>query len=75
MCHLRSCDYREYFLQCYGAFDTLSSLLPPCVSDQDKAIGVGIHINIFVDKKVLNRTLAIDSPFQTFAVVLIEFIA
>ena len=40
-------------------------------------IGAGVHIYIymcvcvFVDKKKLNRTLAIDSPFQTFAVGLL----
>ena len=44
-----------------------------------KVIGVGVHIYIciymFVDKKKLNRTLAIDSPFQTFTVeLLVEFI-
>ena len=42
-------------------------------------IGAGVHIYVgrymFVDKKSLNRTLAIDSPFQTFAVGLfVEFI-
>ena len=47
-------------------------------------ISVGVHRAIyiyiiicymFVDKKIFNRTLAIDSPFQTFAVgLLIEFI-
>ena len=41
-------------------------------------IGTGVHIYVcvFVDKKkVLNRTLAIDSPFQTFAVgLLVKFI-
>ena len=45
-------------------------------------IGAGVHIlyiyiyyiGMFVDKKKLNRTLAIDSPFQTFAVgLLVEF--
>ena len=48
-------------------------------------IGAGVHIYVgryacryiymFVDKKSLNCTLAIDSPFQTFAVgLLIELI-
>ena len=40
-------------------------------------IGAGVHmyIYIFVDEKKLNRTLAIDSPFQTSAVgLLIKFI-
>ena len=45
-------------------------------------IGVGVHIYIYVyiyiyvcgPKKYLNRTLAINSPFQTFAVgLLVEF--
>ena len=43
-----------------------------------KVIGVGVHIYVymFVDqKKKLNRTLVIDSLFQTFAVgLLVEFI-
>ena len=65
---------REYFLQGYDAFDTLFSLLSARASEQDKAIG--IHIYICCGQKIyLNRTLAIDSPFQTFAVgLLIEFI-
>ena len=44
-------------------------------------IGVGVHIYICIyctclwAKKNLNLTLAIDSPFQTFAVrLLVEFI-
>ena len=45
-------------------------------------IGAGVHIYIYVyiyilylwTKKNLNRTLAIDSPFQTFAVgLLVKF--
>ena len=37
-------------------------------------IGVGVHIYVYVyvcGPKQLNRTLAIDSPFQTFAVELL----
>ena len=42
-------------------------------------ISCGVHIYIFIyvcgRKKYLNRTLEIDSPFQTFAVgLLVEFI-
>ena len=39
-------------------------------------IGACVHIYMFMDeKKILNRTLAIDSSFQTFAVgLLVEFI-
>ena len=65
---------REYFLQGYEAFDTLFSLLSPRASEQDKTIGIHIYIYVCGQKK-LNRTLAIDSPFQTFEVGLfIEFI-
>ena len=45
--------------------------------ERGKVIGVGIHyVYMFVDqKKNLNRTLAIDSPFQTYAAgLLVEFI-
>ena len=38
-------------------------------------IGCGVHIYVCGRKKYLNRTLEIDSPFQTFAVGnLVEFI-
>ena len=44
-------------------------------------IGVGVHIYTYMyiyvcgPKKILNRTLAIDSPFQTFVIgLLVEFI-
>ena len=47
-------------------------------AQHDKVIGVGVHIYIYIclcTKKKLNRTLAIDSLFQTFAVgLLVEFI-
>ena len=41
--------------------------------EQGKVIGVGVHIYIYVmlylwTKIYLNHALAIDSPFQTFAV-------
>ena len=40
----------------------------------DYMIGAGVLRYMFVDKKKLNRTLVIDSPFQTFMVgLLIEF--
>ena len=49
-------------------------LITVLASEQGKVIGDGVHI--YVDQKNnLNRTLAIDSPFQTFAVgLLVEFI-
>ena len=43
--------------------------------EQGKVIGCGVHIYIYIyvcgRKKNLNRTLEIDSPFQTFAVGLV----
>ena len=46
---------------------------PHAQRERGKVIGCGVHIyiyNIYVcgRKKYLNRTLEIDSPFQTFAV-------
>ena len=44
--------------------------------EQGKVIVVGVHVHVYGPKKFLNRTLAINSPFQTFAVgLLIKFIA
>ena len=43
--------------------------------EQGKVISVGVHVYICGPQKILNWTLAIDSPFKTFAVgLLIEFI-
>ena len=43
--------------------------------ERGKVIGVGVHIYVCGPKKILNRILAIDSPFQTCAVgLLVEFI-
>ena len=41
--------------------------------ERGKVIGVGVHIDIYVcgQNKILIVTLAIDSPFQTFAVGLL----
>ena len=50
-------------------------------ANRGKVIRVGVHIYVYIyiyvcgQKKILNRTLAIDSPFQTFAVgLLVKFI-
>ena len=56
-------------------FIGLCPLLLPrtCSTSRGKVIGVGVHIYMFVDKKI-ESTLTIDSPFQTFAVeLLIKF--
>ena len=51
---------------------------PHAQRERGKVIGVGVHIYVYYvcgPKKNLNRTLAIDSPFQTYAVgLLVEFI-
>ena len=56
---------------------------PHAQCERGKVFGVGVHIiyiciynrYMFVDQNNLNRTLAIDSPFQTFMVgLLVKFI-
>ena len=51
---------------------------PHAQRERGKVIGCGVHIYIHIclwTKKYLNRTLEINSPFQTFAVgLLVEFI-
>ena len=52
---------------------------PHAQRERGKVIGRGVHIYIYIyvcgRKKYLNRTLEIDSPFQTFAVgLLVKFI-
>ena len=50
---------------------------PHAQRERGKVIGRGVHIYIYVcgRKKNLNRTLEIDSPFQTLTVgLLVEFI-
>ena len=48
---------------------------PHAQREQGKVIGVDVHIYVCGPKKFFNHTLAIDSPFQTYAVgLLVEFI-
>ena len=50
-------------------------VITPMCSASVVSVHIYVYIHTFVDKKNLNRTLAIDSPFQTFAVgLIIEFI-
>ena len=54
-------------------------ITPHAQRERGKVIGVGVHIYIyvcmFVDQKKLNRTLVIESTFQSIAVgLLVEFI-
>ena len=49
-------------------------ITPHAQRERGNVISVGVHIiymYMFVDEKNLNRTLAINSPFQTFAVGLL----
>ena len=55
----------------------LSVITPHAQLERGKVIGRGVHIlyNVCGPKKILNRTLEIDSPFQTLTVgLLVEFI-
>ena len=59
--------------------NVLSSLITPHAQrERGKVIDRGVHIYIYMSvdkKKYLNRTLEIDSPFQTLTVgLLVEFI-
>ena len=50
-------------------------ITPHAQRERGKVIGRGVHIYICGRKKNLNRTLEIDSPFQTLTVgLLVEFI-
>ena len=67
-------------LFCTGKY--IAVITPHAQRERGKVIGRGVHIYIYIyiymsvdEKKYLNRTLEIDSPFQTFAVgLLVEFI-
>ena len=50
-------------------------ITPHAQRERGKVIGRGVHIYICGRKKNLNRTLEIDSPFQTLTVgLLVKFI-
>ena len=50
-------------------------ITPKVQCERGKVIDRGVHIYVCGRKKYLNRTLEIDSPFQTFTVgLLVEFI-
>ena len=50
-------------------------ITPHVQRERGKVIGRGVHIYICGRKKNLNRTLEIDSPFQTLTVgLLVKFI-
>ena len=62
----------------YPQYNTLFIITPHAQRERGKVIGRGVHIYIYmsvVEEKNLNRTLEIDSPFQTLIVgLLVEFI-
>ena len=67
-------DYRYRVIE---SSSLVSVVFPPHAQrergERGKVIGCGVHV--CGRKKYLNRTLEIDSPFQTFAVgLLVEFI-
>ena len=50
-------------------------ITPHAQCERGKVIDCGVHIYVCSQKKKLNRTLEIDSPFQTLTVgLLVEFI-
>ena len=56
-------------------FNYVYVITPHAQRERGKVIGRGVHIYICGRKKNLNRTLEIDSPFQTLTVgLLVEFI-
>ena len=81
MLQLNYCTVKVHLLsgQC-GTNKLISALFTPHAQrEQGKVIDSGVHIYIYIyvcgRKKNLNRTLEIDSPFQTLTVgLLIEFI-
>ena len=63
----------DFLLKLDGVMITV--ITPHAQRERGKVIGRGVHIYICGRKKNLNRTLEIDSPFQTLTVgLLVEFI-
>ena len=71
------------YLRCVNSLfvDITNIFTPHAQRERGKVIGRGVHIYIYIyicvcgRKKNLNRTLEIDSPFQTLTVgLLVEFI-
>ena len=70
-------QFSEYYIISEQFREGHSVLITPHAQrNWGKEIGVSVHMFICLwSKKNLNRTLAIDSPFQTYAVgLLVEFI-
>ena len=64
---------RQRFFSVHSKFNEV--VTPHAQRERGKVIGRGVHIYICGRKKNLNRTLEIDSPFQTLIVgLLVEFI-
>ena len=65
----------HYYVHIYERIGQEFMMITPHTQcERDKVIICGVHICLWT-KKNLNRTLEIDSPFQTFAVgLLLEFI-
>ena len=67
-----------YINKWYASISYIRIFTPHAQRERGKDIGLGVLVYIIYvcgQKKYLNRTLAIDLPFQTFAVgLLVEFI-
>ena len=67
---------RECLDDSYARALTVATVFTPHAQrERGKVIDLGVHIYVCSQKKNLNRTLEIDSPFQTLTVgLLVEFI-
>ena len=64
-----------YIVYGYGFTCSWLIVTPHVQREWGKVIDRGVHIYVCSRKKYLNRTLEIDSPFQTLTVgLLVEFI-
>ena len=79
-CTHSACMYSAHLMYLYVSYMWLVSIFTPHAQrERGKVISRGVHIYIYIyvcgRKKNLNRTLEIDSPFQTLtAGLLVEFI-
>ena len=63
------------FVACIFSYYCRVIITPHAQPERGKVIGRGVHIYVCGRKKNLNRTLEIDSPFQTLTEgLLVEFI-
>ena len=69
------CFLKKEFLKLTINMQLLYFITPHAQRERGKVIDLGVVVYVCGQKIYLNRTLAIDLPFQTFAVgLLVEFI-